>query len=231
MNLHKIILLKKIVKNIIPRWILIQKFPKNFNTILFTFDDGPNPKYSPRILDILDKHRLRACFFCVGKYARLHPELLREISDRGHLIGNHTYNHKNDNYTTYTEIYNDIRKCNDTLSAILNKRTGLFRPPRGKITLTNIYAANKLGLKTILWSVGGEEWSRNANQPFDYIANHILTSIKHNDILLLHDNHPNTIDVLAKICPILSKYNYDFDSGFNLIAKYNLRANIADIVV
>ncbi len=82
-----------------------------------TFDDGPNPTMTPKLLDLLDRHKARATFFVIGKFARQHPELLRETVARGHVIGNHTESHPNLFWSSASQTRDELRRCQDAITS------------------------------------------------------------------------------------------------------------------
>lgn len=211
--------IKKTLKKVIPNHVLVRELGFEHNTILFTFDDGPHPSITPLVLELFNQHSIKACFFCIGKSAIRYPDLIKAIDDNGHLIGNHTFDHKNVDYISLQEIYNDISKCQEILFKITGKKPLFFRPPRGKITPYSIWAARKAGLKTVLWSIGGGEWGANKGKDSAAIANGVVNSVKSGDILLLHDDYAEVISVLNAIIAHLLKAGINMDGGTKILYK------------
>ena len=97
--------------------------------VYLTFDDGPNPKVTPLVLEILDKFEVKATFFCVGKNVQKHPGVFDELKRRGHAVGNHTFNHLKGYESTTRDYVSNVRKANEYV------HSNLFRPPYGRIKL------------------------------------------------------------------------------------------------
>ena len=112
--------------------------------IYLTFDDGPNPEVTPRVLDILDEFEAKATFFCVGENVMKYPEIFQEVKHRGHAVGNHTFNHVKGTEKTVKEYVDNVGKAHEYI------HSKLFRPPHGRITLSQV---NKLkaDFKIIMW--------------------------------------------------------------------------------
>jgi len=126
--------------------------------LALTFDDGPNPTITPRLLDLLDRYNARATFFVIGRFVRERPDLVREVAGRGHLVGNHTESHPNLFWRGPSDIRIELRLCHSLLTGILGKPTKWFRPPFG---LRNPYlaqAARELNLRVVMWTLLPGDW-------------------------------------------------------------------------
>jgi len=146
-----------------------------------TFDDGPHPVYTPRLLDILARHRARATFFMIGENAARYPDLVRRVAAAGHAIGNHSWNHPRMPSLASAERRIQIRKC---AHAIAPYGSRLFRPPRGLQTKASRLDTLWLRHRVITWSIQADDW-----MPHDAIwtADHLERHIKPGSIILLHD--------------------------------------------
>lgn len=131
---------------------------------------------------------LEQFFFTAGKYVNKYPYLLSEIKKRGHLIGNHTYNHPNRRIITFSEYMNELGSCQNIMSKITGEKPKYFRPPKGLISLKGLLTAKKLELKTVLWSIQGGEWGPHKHDDAKTIASRLLRNVRSGDIILLHDN-------------------------------------------
>ena len=125
---------------------MIWNFDLREPVIYLTFDDGPNPSTTSFILELLDKYKIKASFFCTGRNIEKHPDLFQQIIDSGHSTGNHTYSHKSGWKTTYSEYIDDFKRCENLY------KTTLFRPPYGRMTTSQAKEIGKTH-KIILWSV------------------------------------------------------------------------------
>jgi peptidoglycan/xylan/chitin deacetylase (PgdA/CDA1 family) len=126
--------------------------------VAITFDDGPNPRITPDLLKLLGRYQVRATFFVIGRFARQCPELMREIADRGHLIGNHTETHANLFWCRPPQICAEIALCNEALSVIIGAAPKWFRPPWGMRNPWVISNAAAAGLRTVMWSQLPGDW-------------------------------------------------------------------------
>jgi peptidoglycan-N-acetylglucosamine deacetylase len=166
--------------------------------LAITFDDGPNPSMTPKLLDLLDRHKARATFFVIGQYARQHPELLRETAARGHIIGNHTDSHPNLFWSSAAQTRNELVRCQDAITSALNARPRFFRPPFGWRNPWLAAAARDLHLQVVTWTLLPGDWHAPDNQwlvlRLDSVSAHAKSaasaapsSTSGGDILCLHD--------------------------------------------
>jgi peptidoglycan-N-acetylglucosamine deacetylase len=126
--------------------------------IALTFDDGPNPAFTPRLLEILDQHNVKATFFLVGKYASQQPALTQLIDASGHLIGNHTWSHPNLASTAPQKVREELRTTSDALEQIIGKPIRFFRPPFGARRPHVLHTARELGLEPVTWNAMTNDW-------------------------------------------------------------------------
>ncbi len=167
------------------------------NSVSITFDDGPNPEFTPKVLSLLKKYEVKACFFLIGKNAGKYPELVNQILAEGHIIGNHSYSHsKNFGFFTSEKITSELNKTKDLLKQITGKETLLFRPPFG-VTNPNI----KKALKTTHYQSIG--WSKRSldttNISQEKILNRITANLQKGDVILLHDSSEKSVAVLEQL--------------------------------
>jgi peptidoglycan-N-acetylglucosamine deacetylase len=126
--------------------------------LAITFDDGPNPSITPKLLHLFDQYSVRATFFVVGKFVRDVPDLLREIIARGHSIGNHTETHPNLSLAMPPRIREQLEDCNGAISEVLGSKPRWFRPPFGLRNPWVIPTANKLGMQAVMWTLLPGDW-------------------------------------------------------------------------
>ncbi|MFZ0270786.1 MAG: polysaccharide deacetylase family protein [Acidobacteriaceae bacterium] len=156
-----------------------------------TFDDGPNDPWTPRLLDLLARHEVRATFFLIGRYVRQRPDLVRQIRDAGHLIGNHTVTHPWLAVASARRVREELAGCNAALEDVLGRPVRFFRPPHGSRRPDVLRTAGELGLKPVLWNAMGFDWRINTTG--ERIAAHLERGIARNrrrgrgSNLLLHD--------------------------------------------
>ena len=132
--------------------------PRRPGEIALTFDDGPNPEWTPRLLDILAKHDVKATFFMLGKFASVHSELVRRVAAEGHLIGDHSWSHPKLSYCPAKRIEDELKRTKDTLEQIVGAKVKFFRPPFGARRPAVFRIARELGLEPVLWNAMTDDW-------------------------------------------------------------------------
>jgi len=167
------------------------------NYISITFDDGPNPDFTPKILSLLKKNDAKATFFLIGKNAEKYPEIVRQIIDEGHTVGNHSYSHsKNFGFFSSEKVSAELYQTNSILKEITGKEIKMFRPPFG-VTNPNVKNALK---KTGHFSIG---WSKRSLDTTilseEKILKRITSNLKKGDIILLHDTSAKSVAVLEQL--------------------------------
>jgi peptidoglycan/xylan/chitin deacetylase (PgdA/CDA1 family) len=149
-----------------------------------TFDDGPTPQFTPRILDALATAGVHATFNVIGYNAVQHADLTREIIAQGHEIGNHTWSHEDQTTLGAAEIRREIVRCKDAVEQLVQRPLAGFRPPRGELTGYAVRVAAELGYDVFLWSVTrGPSGTSTAATVEDYLT----TTVRAGDIVDLHD--------------------------------------------
>lgn len=156
--------------------------------VALTLDDGPDPEFTPRLLDILEKHQARATFFMVGEAAQRHPELVRKVAQAGHAIGNHSWDHPSFPLITKQERLSQIRQCARAISPYDRR---LFRPPYGHQSKASRFDALWLGYRVVTWSIVAYDW---LDHDADWIIDQIMNQIQPGSIILLHDALYHTIE-------------------------------------
>jgi peptidoglycan/xylan/chitin deacetylase (PgdA/CDA1 family) len=127
--------------------------------IALTFDDGPNPEWTLRLLDVLERFGVKATFFLVGKYASAEPALTRYIANAGHVVGNHSWSHPNLALTAPGKVREELRTTKDALEQIIGGPVKHFRPPFGARRPDVLRAARELGMVPVLWNAMTGDWS------------------------------------------------------------------------
>ena len=133
--------------------------PRKPGEIALTFDDGPNPAWTPRLLELLDQHSVKATFFLVGKYASEESVLTRFIANNGHTIGNHSWSHPNLALTPLPKVREELKNTKDALEQIIGKPVRHFRPPFGARRPAVLRAARELELVPVMWNTMTTDWS------------------------------------------------------------------------
>ncbi len=164
--------------------------PRSPGQLALTFDDGPNPAWTPRLLDILAEHNVRATFFMVGKFAQAEPELAHRVANAGHLVGNHSWSHPDLSRTRSANVLDELTRTSDILAEIAGKPIRFFRPPFGGRRPYVLKLARQLGLIPVTWNAMTTDWSEPSA---DKIAQNLISKIDSNQTggyasnIVLHD--------------------------------------------
>jgi peptidoglycan/xylan/chitin deacetylase (PgdA/CDA1 family) len=160
--------------------------PKSAAGVALTFDDGPDPKTTPRVLDLLDAAGAKGTFFVIGRKAEAHPELVRAIRARGHGVGLHAYAHDRlFALRTARRVRADLAQGVKALEAITGERPVLFRPPIGHTNPTIARVADELDLVVVGWTIGGRDGVAGAEP--EAVAARVSAGLRAGAIVLLHD--------------------------------------------
>ncbi|KAA8755483.1 polysaccharide deacetylase family protein [Paenibacillus sp. UASWS1643] len=148
-----------------------------------TFDDGPDPHYTPRLLDLLRQHQAKATFFVVGEHAASHPELIQRIHDEGHLIGIHNYIHKTNWLMRPRTVRDQIQRTGQIIHEVTGVKTCYYRPPWGIMNLFDFFS--KKERKIVLWSSMFEDWRSRVGA--QRLTERMLKELRGGEVMLLHD--------------------------------------------
>lgn len=189
----------------------------DFKKIALTFDDGPHPSKTDKILDLLEQYHIHATFFVIGQNVAAYPQVvLREIEE-GHEIGNHTYSHK----SLYRCQKDTVEKEIISTEEILLEKTGyvprVFRPPEGAYTCDILDVANRMNYDVILWTIDTRDWAKAST---NRIVETVENKVKNGSIILMHDytsNGTHTLEALKILIPKLIDMGYEFVTVSELI--------------
>jgi len=148
--------------------------PRRPGELALTFDDGPNPAWTPQLLDVLASHGVRATFFMLGKYAQAEPALVRRVAAAGHLIGNHSWSHSNLAIAAPSRVRQELLRTKEMLEQTTGLPVTYFRPPFGGRRPDVLRLARSLGLSPVLWNAMASDWSDSSA---DRIAQRMMHSI------------------------------------------------------
>jgi peptidoglycan-N-acetylglucosamine deacetylase len=171
-------------------------------SVHLTFDDGPHPDATPRVLEILRKRDIRATFFLVGRQVQLFPEIAREILRQGHSIGNHGFSHASMIFESAEFQKKEIHSAKMLIADILGLNARFFRPPFGYFDWNTIRVAEAEGQKIVMWDVDGRDYSRSSHEQ---IANAVSRQTRTGSIVLLHDNESTAARVEQYLDPLLDR--------------------------
>ncbi len=173
--------------------------------VYLTFDDGPIPEVTPKVLAILDRYGVKATFFMVGENIDKHPDVFRQVIDAGHAVGNHTYNHLKGWKTPFDEYMENTDRCADRI-----QKTDLFRPPYGKATLRQRRALHRKGYRLIYWDILTRDYEPTRT-PEAMLAQ-IKRNVRPGSIINFHDSiksNERMLTVLPQVIEFLQAENYE----------------------
>ena len=160
--------------------------------LALTYDDGPNDPHTQRLLELLAKHNVHATFFPIGRYVKLLPQIVREISQAGHVIGNHTFTHPSLLFKSEPEIKRQLTDCRVALEDAIGAHSNFFRPPFGSRRPAVLRIARELGFEPIMWNVTAYDWKGHGAPR---IESKVSKQIRGGDVILLHDGGHERIGI------------------------------------
>ncbi len=193
---------------------LIWNIDTEEKTIFLTFDDGPVPGLTPWVLDLLDDYNFKATFFCVGDNVRKYPEIYQRILNKGHIVGNHTFNHLNGWHTENDVYLENVKKCDHYFE------TELFRPPYGKLKpgQANLLKNEKT---IVMWDILSGDFDAHISP--EKCLNNVMNNFKPGSIIVFHDNlkaQEKLQYVLPKFLNHLKENNFISNSLECLVPEY-----------
>ncbi|WP_406945093.1 polysaccharide deacetylase family protein [Halobacillus sp. SY10] len=185
--------------------------------VALTFDDGPHPEVTRKILDVLDKYEAKASFFMIGKRVGYYPEVAREVSERGHEIGNHTWNHPRLGRLSDEQINQQISSTQTILEQVTGQRVDLLRLPFGNLPSANYQEEGNV----VPWTIYSEKWE---DQKPEAVAEDILSEVEEDSIILLHDLQLSTVETVDLLLEKLYAKGYEVVPVGHLIDKQENRS-------
>jgi len=184
------------------------KLDSQHKAIALTFDDGPWPKTTTQILDILKENNIKATFFWVGRYLQTYPEIGKQVAAAGHAIGNHTWNHQ---YLKYNEdgAAREIDRTSSLIEELTGVQTSMFRPPGGILNNGLAAYAQKKNYAVVMWSADSFDWRTLTESLMD----NVMRQASSGGIVLMHDgggNRARTVKALPDIIARFRKEGYIF---------------------
>jgi peptidoglycan-N-acetylglucosamine deacetylase len=152
--------------------------------LALTYDDGPNDPHTFKLLEVLAKHDVRATFFLIGRHVEKRPDIVRQLAQSGHVIGNHTYTHPNLIFCSAAQTKIQIQECTAALTEAVGDHSRLFRPPFGGRRPSTLRVVRSLGLQPVMWNITGWDWKA---PPAEQIVQKVSSKIRGGDVILLHD--------------------------------------------
>lgn len=184
--------------------------------VAMTFDDGPHPKNTPRLLDMLRERNIKATFYVIGRNVDLYPNVLRRTVSEGHEIGNHTYTHPILSKLSDSAVREELTKCRDAVARAAGVQPRTMRPPYGALLQRQReWVHSELRYPTIMWSVDPLDWKRPGAS---VISSRINSQTTPGAIILAHDLHAGTVDAMPSTLDGLLRKGYKFVTVSQLLA-------------
>jgi peptidoglycan/xylan/chitin deacetylase (PgdA/CDA1 family) len=158
--------------------------PPGSRQMALTYDDGPNDPYTQRLLEVLERHQVKATFFLIGKFVKQRPDIARAVVGAGHTIGNHTWDHPNLIFCSVAELRRQLQQTQQAIFDATGVEAKLFRPPFGGRRPDTLNVARSFGLQPVMWNVTCRDWKAKSA---DEIVGHGERQIRGGDVILLHD--------------------------------------------
>ena len=172
--------------------------------IALTFDDGPNPQYTPEMLAALKERNVKATFFLLGEEVEKYPEIVKQIQEDGHLIGNHSYKHEQLSKLPMEQACSQVSRTNELIYGITGVYPSYLRPPFGD---WHEKLDCEVNMVEVLWDVDTLDWS---SQNHAKIVQKVLKNVQENDIILMHDGYETSVTAAKEIIDTLQKQGYEF---------------------
>ena len=190
----------------------VEEAEENVKYVALTFDDGPSPRCTPRLLDGLQERGVCATFFVVGCQVVKDPDIVIRMAAEGHQVGNHSYDHQKLDKLSPKEAAEDMGKNNDLLCQLLGEGDYWIRPPYGLLSEAEL---KEITVPVVGWSVDTEDWkSKNTGKILDVI----YREISDGDIILLHDRYLSSVEAALQAVDHLQQQGYQFVTVAELLA-------------
>ena len=190
--------------------------------LALTFDDGPNPAHTPRLLDMLRRRNVKATFYVIGERAANHPDIIRRIVAEGHEVGNHTWTHPNLKKLSDDAVRRELDKTRDAIVSACGVQPRTMRPPYGAMfKKQREWVYREYGYPTVLWDVDPLDWKKPGSS---VVAQRLISGARNGSILLVHDLHGSSVDAMPQTIDTLLRQGYQFVTVSQLIAQKSVVA-------
>lgn len=180
--------------------------------VYLTFDEGYEAGYTPRILQVLKENEVSATFFITAHYVNTSEELVKEMIENGHIIGNHTVNHKSMPDLTDELVKTEVMDLHTKVYQKFGYEMKYIRPPKGEFSERTINITNGLGYTTVMWSFAYDDWDENKQGREEYAKKKILDNVHPGAVILLHGNSKDNTNVLDECIKEIKNMGYEFRS-------------------
>ena len=185
---------------------------KEKKNIYLTFDEGYEAGYTPQLLSTLKENQVKATFFITAHFVNTQPDLVQQMIDEGHIIGNHTVNHKSMPELTEEKIKTEVMDLHQVINEKFNYEMKYIRPPKGEYSERTLQATNQLGYTTVMWSFAYEDWNEDKQPDETSAKKKVLDNLHNGEIMLLHGNSKTNTNILDTVIKEAKNMGYEFKS-------------------
>lgn len=185
---------------------------KESKNVYLTFDEGYEAGYTQKILEVLKENNVKSTFFLTAHYINTNSDLVQKMIDEGHIIGNHTVNHKSMPSLSIEKIETEVMNLHKSIYEKFNYEMKYIRPPKGEYSEKTLAYCNSLGYTTVMWSFAYDDWDENKQKGEDYAKDKILKNVHNGAVILLHGNSKDNTNVLDYCIKEIKNMGYEFKS-------------------
>ena len=183
---------------------------KEQKLVYLTFDLGYEAGYTPKILEVLKQNEVKATFFITAHYVNTQPDLVKQMIDEGHIIGNHTVNHKSMPSCSLETIKKEVMDLHSAIYDKFGYEMKFIRPPKGEYSERTIAYTNTLGYTSVMWSFGYDDWDEKKQGREEYGKKKILDNVHNGEIMLLHATSKDNANILDDVIKEIKNMGYEF---------------------
>lgn len=183
---------------------------KEQKLVYLTFDLGYEAGYTPKILEVLKQNEVKATFFITAHYVNTQPDLVKQMIDEGHIIGNHTVNHKSMPSCSLETIKKEVMDLHSEIYDKFGYEMKFIRPPKGEYSERTVAYTNTLGYTSVMWSFGYDDWDEKKQGREEYGKKKILDNVHNGEIMLLHATSKDNANILDDVIKEIKNMGYEF---------------------
>lgn len=183
---------------------------KEQKLVYLTFDLGYEAGYTPKILEVLKQNEVKATFFITAHYVNTQPDLVKQMIDEGHIIGNHTVNHKSMPSCSLETIKKEVMDLHSAIYDKFGYEMKFIRPPKGEYSERTVAYTNTLGYTSVMWSFGYDDWDEKKQGREEYGKKKILDNVHNGEIMLLHATSKDNANILDDVIKEIKNMGYEF---------------------
>ena len=183
---------------------------KEQKLVYLTFDLGYEAGYTPKVLEVLKQNEVKATFFITAHYVNTQPDLVKQMIDEGHIIGNHTVNHKSMPSCSLETIKKEVMDLHSAIYDKFGYEMKFIRPPKGEYSERTVAYTNTLGYTSVMWSFGYDDWDEKKQGREEYSKKKILDNVHNGEIMLLHATSKDNANILDDVIKEIKNMGYEF---------------------